>query len=106
MRFLTKLTSCAVVAACAGGAGAQVLGPAVPTASGVAAGNTPGNGGQRLPVRQFGALLSENVKWHAFPAFPPEARLAVLVGDPATAGPYVVAVKLFLGALLLRPTHP
>src|SRR2546430_12052449 len=104
MRFLTKLTSCAVMAACVGGAGAQVLGPVVPTASGVAAGDTSGNGAQSLPVGQFGALLSENVKWQSFPAFPPEARLAVLVGEPAKAGPYVVRVKLPAGVKLMPHT--
>ena len=106
MRFLTKLTSWAVMAACVGGAGAQVLGPVVPTGSGVAAGNTSGNGAQSLPVGQFGALLSENVKWQSFPAFPPEARLAVLVGEPAKAGPYVVRVKLPAGVKLMPHTHP
>jgi quercetin dioxygenase-like cupin family protein len=106
MRFLMKLTSCAVMAACVGGADAQALGPVVPTASGVAEANTSGNGAQSLPIGQFGALLSENIKWQSFPAFPPEARLAVLVGEPAKPGPYVVRVKLPAGVKLMPHTHP
>ena len=28
-----------------------------------------------LPVSTFGNILGENIEWHPFPAFPPEARL-------------------------------
>ena len=42
----------------------------------------------------FRSILPEDIDWKPFPAFPPEARLAVLVGDPTQAGPYVVRVKL------------
>jgi len=41
-----------------------------------------------------------------FAAFPPEARLAVLVGEPTKAGPYVVRVKLPGGVKLMPHTHP
>jgi quercetin dioxygenase-like cupin family protein len=61
---------------------------------------------QGLPVSAFGEILSENLKWQPFPAFPPEARLAVLVGDPGKAGPYVVRVKLPAGIKLMPHTHP
>ena len=30
----------------------------------------------------FKAILSEDIDWKPFPAFPPSVRLAVLVGDP------------------------
>lgn len=106
MRSLKKLTSFAVMAACIGGAGGQVLGPVLQTDPGATAGNTTGSGGKSLPVGQFGALLSENVKWQSFPAFPPEARLAVLVGEPAKAGPYVVRVRLPAGVKLMPHVHP
>ena len=106
MRFLTKFASCAVMAVCVGGAGAQIVGPAGPNASGAAAGIKSGNGAQTLPVGQFGALLSENIKWQSFPAFPPEVRLAVLVGEPAKAGPYVVRVNLPAGVKIMPHTHP
>ncbi|MDM0022272.1 cupin domain-containing protein [Variovorax saccharolyticus] len=104
MRFLTKLVSSAAIAACITGAGAQTLGP---VASGASAGESSGNPAQSsLPVKQFGSVLSENVRWQAFPAFPPQARLAVLVGEPAKPGPYVVRVKLPGGVKLMPHTHP
>jgi hypothetical protein len=31
--------------------------------------------------------------WEPFPAFPPSARLAVVVGHPSEPAPYVVRVK-------------
>ena len=37
----------------------------------------------------FRIIHSEDVTWKPFPAFPPTARLAILVGDPAKDGPYV-----------------
>jgi len=55
---------------------------------------------------QFRALLDHDIEWRPFPAFPPEARLAVLVGDPARPGPYVVRVKLPGGIKLMPHAHP
>ncbi len=54
----------------------------------------------------FHAIHSEDIQWKAFPAFPPEARLAVLVGNPAEAGPYVIRVKLPGGTKLMPHKHP
>lgn len=59
-----------------------------------------------LSANTFGHILPENMTWRAFPAFPPEARLSVLVGDPAKPGPYVVRVKLPGGVKLMPHTHP
>lgn len=59
-----------------------------------------------LSATKFGDILPENATWRAFPAFPPEARLAVLVGDPGKPGPYVVRVKLPGGVKLMPHTHP
>jgi len=36
---------------------------------------------------RFRVIRSEDVIWKVFPAFPPAARLAVLVGDPTKPGP-------------------
>jgi hypothetical protein len=36
----------------------------------------------------FRAILSEDIEWKPFEAFPPGARLAVLVGHPSEQGPY------------------
>ena len=59
-----------------------------------------------IPSTAFGAILSENLDWKPFPAFPPEARLAILIGDPAKPGPYVVRVKLPGGVKLMPHRHP
>jgi quercetin dioxygenase-like cupin family protein len=61
---------------------------------------------QGLPVKKFGDIRSENVQWMPFPAFPPEARLAVLIGEPTKPGPYVVRVKVPAGVKLMPHTHP
>ena len=61
---------------------------------------------QGLPNKTFGAIYQENIKWLPFPAFPPQARLAVLVGNPNLAGPYVTRVKVPAGVKLMPHTHP
>lgn len=33
------------------------------------------------------SVLPEDIEWKPFPAFPPSARLAVVVGDPTEPGP-------------------
>jgi len=45
----------------------------------------------------FRSILPEDIEWQPFPAFPPAARLAVLVGEPDKPGPYVVRVKVPAG---------
>src|ERR1700756_3323322 len=55
---------------------------------------------------RFHAIRPEDVEWNPFPAFPPEARLAVLVGDPAEPGPYVIRVRLPGGVKLAPHRHP
>ena len=40
--------------------------------------------------------------WKPFAAFPPEARLAVVVGHPTEPGLYVIRVKLPDGAKMMR----
>jgi quercetin dioxygenase-like cupin family protein len=52
------------------------------------------------------AILSEDVDWKAFAAFPPGARLAVLVGQPLEAGPYVIRVMVPHGVKLPPHRHP
>ena len=54
----------------------------------------------------FKAVLPENIIWKPFPAFPPSARLAVMVGDPSQPGPYVIRVKLPDGVKLMPHRHP
>ena len=54
----------------------------------------------------FRGVLPEDIEWKPFPAFPPSARLAVLVGDPTEPGPYVIRVKLPAGVKLMPHVHP
>lgn len=53
----------------------------------------------------FGSILSEELNWISFPAYPPQVRLAVLVGNPQMAGPYVVRVRLPGGTKFMPHMH-
>ena len=55
---------------------------------------------------KFRAILPEDIAWRPFPAFPPGARLAVMVGHPSEPGPYVVRVKVPAGTRLMPHKHP
>jgi len=55
---------------------------------------------------RFHAILSEDLAWRAFPAFPPETRLAIVVGDPMAPGPYVIHVHLPAGVRMMPHRHP
>jgi quercetin dioxygenase-like cupin family protein len=54
----------------------------------------------------FRSVLPEEIEWKPFSAFPPSARLAVVVGDPANPGPYVIRVKVPGGVKLMPHRHP
>jgi quercetin dioxygenase-like cupin family protein len=54
----------------------------------------------------FHAIHPEDIQWKPFPAFPPAARLALLVGDPGKPGPYVVRVHLPAGTKMMPHKHP
>jgi quercetin dioxygenase-like cupin family protein len=54
----------------------------------------------------FRAIRSEDIEWKPFAAFPPGARLAVLVGDPEQPGPYVIRVRLPAGVRMMPHKHP
>jgi quercetin dioxygenase-like cupin family protein len=54
----------------------------------------------------FASILPEDINWKPFPAFPPSARLAAIVGAPAQAGPYTIRVKLPSGVKLMPHRHP
>lgn len=55
---------------------------------------------------EFRSILPENVHWQPFPAFPPSARLAILVGNPNEPGPYTIRVKLPADTKLMPHKHP
>ena len=52
------------------------------------------------------SMLPEDIEWKPFPAFPPSARLAVVVGNPSEPGPYVIRVKVPSGVKLMPHKHP
>jgi hypothetical protein len=56
--------------------------------------------------RFFRAILPEEIDWKPFPAFPPSARLAILIGQPSQAGPYTIRVKVPGGVTLMPHKHP
>lgn len=55
---------------------------------------------------EFRAILSEDVEWKPFPAFPPSVRLAVVVGQPSEAAPYVIRVRVPRDVKLMPHRHP
>ncbi|MDR6403687.1 MULTISPECIES: cupin domain-containing protein [Chryseobacterium] len=61
---------------------------------------------QSLDNKKIGDLYPEDIKWTSFPAFPPSARIAVLVGDPNKAEPYLARVSVPAGTILMPHIHP
>jgi hypothetical protein len=53
----------------------------------------------------FRSVLPEDIDWEPFPAFPPAARLAVLVGHASEPSPYVTRVKVPAGVKLMPHRH-
>jgi uncharacterized RmlC-like cupin family protein len=54
----------------------------------------------------FRSVLPEEIDWKPFAAFPPSVRLAVVVGEPASPGPYLIRVKVPSGVRLMPHSHP
>jgi quercetin dioxygenase-like cupin family protein len=54
----------------------------------------------------FKAVLSEDIDWKPFAAFPASVRLAVIVGEPSQLGPYVIRVRVPHGVKLMPHMHP
>ncbi len=55
----------------------------------------------RAGQEEFRALLAEDLEWKPFAAFPPEVRLALLVGQPSKQGPYTIRVRVPHGVKLM-----
>jgi hypothetical protein len=53
----------------------------------------------------FKAILPEDIDWKPFPAFPPSARLAIVVGEPTKPGPYVRCDQRNPVRAVLRPAR-
>jgi len=54
----------------------------------------------------FKAILPEEIEWKSFAAFPPSARLAIVVGEPVREGIYTIRVKLPHGTKMMPHSHP
>jgi quercetin dioxygenase-like cupin family protein len=54
----------------------------------------------------FRSLRPGEIDWKPFAAFPPAARLAIVVGHPSEPGPYVVRVKVPAGVRFMPHKHP
>jgi quercetin dioxygenase-like cupin family protein len=54
----------------------------------------------------FKSVLSEDINWQPFAAFPPSVRLAVIVGQPSEVGPYTIRVRVPRGVKLMPHRHP
>ena len=55
---------------------------------------------------RFRSVLSDDIQWKPFASFPPSVRLAVVVGDPSIAAPYVIRVKVPSDVKLMPHRHP
>src|SRR5215471_4741651 len=53
----------------------------------------------------FKAVVTEDIEWKPFGAFPPSVRLAVVVGQPSEPGPYVIRVRVPQGVKLMPQIH-
>jgi quercetin dioxygenase-like cupin family protein len=54
----------------------------------------------------FRSVLSEDIDWKPFPAFPPSVRLAIVVGQPSEPGPYTIRVRVPHDVKLMPHRHP
>jgi quercetin dioxygenase-like cupin family protein len=67
---------------------------------------TASRSNQGLSPAIVGSIRPEDVAFRPFAAFPEGAMLAVVVGNPAEPGPYVVRVRVPAGTRLMPHTHP
>ena len=54
----------------------------------------------------FRSLLPKDIDWKPFPAYPPEAGLAIISGKASEPSPYMIRVKVPGGVKLLPHKHP
>ena len=55
---------------------------------------------------RFHAIRPDQMEWRPAAGYPPEVRLAILVGDLSRPGPYVIRVHLPAGAKMMPHKHP
>jgi hypothetical protein len=68
--------------------------------------NRSGGGPHQPGQERFRVLHGEELQWRSLAAYPPQVRLAILLGDPMEAGPYLIRVKVPAGVKLPPHTHP
>ena len=56
-------------------------------------------------MNELRVIRGEDVAWKSFAAFPPGAQLAILAGDPAMPGPYLIRVRLPANVRMLPHRH-
>jgi quercetin dioxygenase-like cupin family protein len=61
---------------------------------------------QGLSPKEFNFINQENIVWNSFPAFPEKVKLAILVGSPTKAEPFIVRVKVPNGEKIMPHVHP
>ena len=54
----------------------------------------------------FKSVLSEDLEWKPFPAFPPSVSLAIVVGRPSEVGPYTIRVRVPHLVKIMPHRHP
>ncbi|HTT40263.1 MAG TPA: cupin domain-containing protein [Burkholderiales bacterium] len=50
---------------------------------------------------EFRVIWPDTLEWQPFAGFPSAVRLAILVGDPTQAGPYVIRVRVPAGERMM-----
>ena len=60
----------------------------------------------QLGQAAFKGILPDEIEWKPFAAFPPSARLAIVVGEPNREGSYTIRVKLPAGTKMMPHSHP
>jgi hypothetical protein len=70
------------------------------------AGNNLSNNEQGLSNKIFASVNPEDIRWAPYPALGIGAQMAVVVGMPSRAAPYVVRVKVAAGMKPMPHIHP
>jgi quercetin dioxygenase-like cupin family protein len=66
----------------------------------------PGGRAHQPGQERFRVFHAEDLQWRSLAAYPPQVRLAILVGDPTAPVPYLIRVKVPAGVKLPPHSHP
>jgi len=56
-------------------------------------------------MNELRVIRAEDIEWKSFAAFPSGAQMAILAGDPAKAGLYVIRVRLSADVRMMPHRH-